>query len=215
VRLRKMARNDCLEARLSGTEVVLSRTGYTGEEMGFEIFVHPDRAPQLWNAILSTGRDRGVAPIGLGARDSLRIESGLPLYGHELMGPYNISPGGAGFGNFVKLNKPFFIGKAAYLQSERTRDRVVVQFKVPAKGSKPVKLGDVLVDARGGWAGNVTSAAVDANGLLTGLAYVAIPLAKPGPIDIYPLPHDTRPMVTPKDMGPGKRLVPPVQVEII
>ncbi len=213
-RIRKMNRNDCLESKLGGLNVVLSRTGYTGEQMGFEIFVHPERAPQLWNAILTVGRDFGVVPIGLGARDSLRIEAGLPLYGHELMGPNNISPGGAGFGNFVKLNKPFFVGKAAYLASEKTRDRVVMQFKVPAKGSKPLKPGDVLIDDRGGFIGNVTSAAVDGNGLQIGLAYVLTGFAEPGPIDIYPLPQDQRPMVTPKEMTPGKRLVVPVKAEL-
>jgi len=215
VRIRKMAHNDCIESKLSGIDVVLSRTGYTGEEMGFEIFVHPDHTPQLWNAILTVGQDRGVAAIGLGARDSLRVEAGLPLYGHELMGPHNISPGGAGMGNFVKLNKPFFVGKAAYLQSERTREREVVKFKVPVKASKPVKPGDVLVDHRGVFVGNVTSSAVDANGLQVGLAYVLLICTKIGSVGIFPLPQDQRPMITPKEMAPGKKLVVAVEAEII
>ena len=65
-------------------DLIVSRTGYTGEKMAFELFVHPERAVDFWKAILKAGEPFGVKPIGLGARDSLRTEAGLPLYGDEM-----------------------------------------------------------------------------------------------------------------------------------
>jgi glycine hydroxymethyltransferase len=108
------------EARES-FDLVISRTGYTGEEIGYEIFVHPDRALAFWEALLEAGEPFGLQPCGLACRDSTRTEAGLPLYGHELAGPYDISPTGAGFGSYVKLHKPYFIGRAAHLRREQTR----------------------------------------------------------------------------------------------
>lgn len=71
------------EADVGGMEVLVSRTGYTGE-VGFELYTRTDCAEELWNLLLDTGADLGILPCGLGARDSLRIEAGLPLHGHEL-----------------------------------------------------------------------------------------------------------------------------------
>jgi glycine cleavage system T protein len=88
--------------------LIISRTGYTGAKVGFEIFVHPAKAPMLWDTILEKGKNLGIIPCGLGARDSLRIEAGLPLYGHELDGEFNISPFQAGYSWAVKLQKPGF-----------------------------------------------------------------------------------------------------------
>ena len=102
-----------LETNLAGIDVIIARTGYTGAKMGFELFVHPEKAVALWDLILEKGKALGVEPCGLGARDSLRIEAGLPLYGHELDGEYNISPFEAGYGWAVKLEKEFFIGNDA------------------------------------------------------------------------------------------------------
>jgi len=74
---------------IGGFDLIVSRTGYTGEKMAFELFVHPERAVDFWNAILKAGEPFGVKMIGLGARDSLRTEAGLPLYGHEMgLGSY-------------------------------------------------------------------------------------------------------------------------------
>ncbi|KAF0134922.1 MAG: aminomethyltransferase [Candidatus Saganbacteria bacterium] len=89
--------------------IVVSRTGYTGED-GFEFFVENEKAASLWKEIL----EKNIPPCGLGARDTLRLEAGLPLYGHE----YNneISPIAAGYSWAVKFNKPDFIGKAALLK---------------------------------------------------------------------------------------------------
>jgi glycine hydroxymethyltransferase len=97
-----------IQAKTKDIDVIISRTGYTGAKVGFEIFVHPTKAPLLWDMILEKGKKLGVIPCGLGARDSLRIEAGLPLYGHELAGEFNISPFQAGYGWAVKLQKESF-----------------------------------------------------------------------------------------------------------
>jgi aminomethyltransferase len=95
-----------------GVKALVSRTGYTGED-GFELYVPSSDAGALWRRLLEIGRDRGSVPAGLGARDTLRFEARLPLYGQEL-GP-DISPLEAGLGTFVKLDKGDFIGREALL----------------------------------------------------------------------------------------------------
>lgn len=94
---------------ISGESVIVSRTGYTGED-GFEIYASPDLINTLWDKLLSSGK---VEPCGLGCRDTLRFEVGLPLYGNELGD--DISPLEAGLGVFVKLDKDEFIGKDAVM----------------------------------------------------------------------------------------------------
>lgn len=95
---------------ISGVNVSFGRTGYTGED-GFEIFVDADKAPAVWNILLERGTKYGIEPAGLGARDTLRLESGLPLYGHEL--DDETSPLEAGLGWSVKLDKGDFLGRDA------------------------------------------------------------------------------------------------------
>jgi aminomethyltransferase len=99
------------EGHVAGVAGHVARTGYTGED-GFEIFVPSDRGPAVWDALLDAGRDRGVIPCGLGARDTLRLEAGMPLYGNELDRQTN--PYEAGLGRVVKLDKPDdFVGREA------------------------------------------------------------------------------------------------------
>ncbi len=129
-RILGMARNEITRVDIAGFDLYVSRTGYTGEPVAFEIFVHPDRLVDLWNALLQAGEPFGVRPIGLAARDSLRIEAGLPLYGHELAGPLELNPADAGFAPYVKLYKPFFIGKRAYLAHEAKRDSRLARFRL-------------------------------------------------------------------------------------
>lgn len=93
-----------------GAPVRISRTGYTGE-LGYEVFVPPDRAGALWDELLAAGRDLQAGPAGLGARDTLRFEVCFSLYGHEL--EEDVSPLEAGIGWTVKLQKSRFIGKPA------------------------------------------------------------------------------------------------------
>ena len=76
-------RNALSQVTIAGTEVLLGRTGYTGEPIAFELFVPAERAEQVWSALVGAGADRGIVPCGLGSRDTLRLEGGLPLYGHE------------------------------------------------------------------------------------------------------------------------------------
>lgn len=101
------------QGNVGGFDLIISKTGYTGERVAYELFVHPDKAPDLWAALLEVGGSMGLKPCGLAARDSTRTEAGLPLYGHELAGPMNLNPGDAGFGSYAKLWKPFFVGRAA------------------------------------------------------------------------------------------------------
>jgi aminomethyltransferase len=89
-------------------EFIVSRTGYTGED-GFEIYCAQSDTEEIWNAILSAGGDEGIKPVGLGARDTLRFESALPLYGHELN--EDITPIEAGLKMFINLGKQDFLGK--------------------------------------------------------------------------------------------------------
>ncbi len=98
---------------LSGIPVLLSRTGYTGEA-GFEMYLPAESGVSLWENLMETGASCGIQPIGLGARDTLRFEAGLPLYGHEL-GP-DITPLEAGLQRFVDFGKDPFLGKEALLQ---------------------------------------------------------------------------------------------------
>jgi len=170
--LQLLPRTALMDARIDGLEVVIAGTGYTGEEVGYEIFVHPDEAPKLWNAILETGADQGVKPAGLAARDSTRTEAGLPLYGHELAGVHNISPAECGFASYVKLHKPFFVGRKAYIEKMHTSPMTVIRFRMNEKGIRPPREGDPLVNQRGRCIGWVTSCAAGSEGYLVGMAYV-------------------------------------------
>ncbi|MFC1936599.1 glycine cleavage system aminomethyltransferase GcvT [Chloroflexota bacterium] len=177
-RIIKLKRTELCEATLGGFDLVVSRTGYTGERMAFEFFVHPDQSVALWKALLEVGEPLGLKPVGLGARDSLRTEAGLPLYGHEMGGDLNYSVGHAGFRTYVKTYKPWFIGRQAFLKLEEERGGRVVRFRFNEKGMRMAHLGDPVVDKRGKTIGVVTSCAVDSDGLLTGQAFVDIKYIK-------------------------------------
>jgi glycine hydroxymethyltransferase len=187
-----LERTQLCDAIVGGFDLIVSRTGYTGEKMAFELFVHPDRAPELWNTILKAGEKFGVKPVGLGARDSLRTEAGLPLYGHEMGldsgvgGERDLGIGEAGFGAYVKTSKPWFIGRESYLAREEQRTGVVCRFQFPEKGVRLAHNGDPVLDKRGKVIGWVTSCAVDMQGTLTGQAYVELKYAVEGtPIFVF------------------------------
>lgn len=171
-RVLKLRRTQLCEATIGGFNLVVSRTGYTGAPMSFELFVHPDKSPDLWNALIKTGEPLGLKPCGLGARDSLRTEAGLPLYGHEMGGELNFGVAEAGFRTYVKTHKPWFIGREAFLAREAQRTGVVVRFRFNEKGVRMAHLGDPVLDKRGKTIGLVTSCAIDRFGSLTGLAFV-------------------------------------------
>lgn len=106
-----------IEGRVFDHPCYISRTGYTGED-GFELYVEASVAPKIWNRLLEMGAAQGLVPVGLGARDTLRLEMGYPLHGHELS--QNISPLSAGLGWVVKLEKSTpFIGQEALRQEAK------------------------------------------------------------------------------------------------
>ncbi|MCA9790541.1 MAG: glycine cleavage system aminomethyltransferase GcvT [Candidatus Eremiobacteraeota bacterium] len=117
-----------VECQLAGQPVLLSRTGYTGED-GFEIYLEWDRAVELWNLL----RDRNdfLAPIGLGARDTLRLESGYALYGHELS--EEITPYDAGLAWVVRLDQPFIGRDSLAAQKEAGLTHTVVGLEMEGK----------------------------------------------------------------------------------
>ena len=98
------------DTEMQGIPCMISRTGYTGED-GFEIYMPADRAVDAWELLMDAGQEYGILPCGLGARDTLRMEAAMPLYGHEMND--EISPKVAGLGFAVKMDKPEFIGKEA------------------------------------------------------------------------------------------------------
>ena len=209
-RVQKLPWAGLTEGQLAGFDVIISRTGYTGERIAYELFVHPDRAPEFWNAVLKAGESFGLKPCGLAARDSTRTEAGLPLYGHELAGDHNLNPADAGFGSYVKLWKPFFIGRDAFIAHEQTRDRVVVRFRMNEKGVRRAETGDPVLDRRGKVIGTVTSCAIDSDGYLSGQALVPLSMSAPGTaVGIYQLGGGQRAIKTPANIKPGARLPMP------
>ncbi len=167
---------------LGGHDLIVARTGYTGERIAYELFVHPDEVATLFNTLIESG----AKPCGLAARDSTRTEAGLPLYGHELGGPMRFTPGDAGFASYVKLWKPFFIGKKGYIARELKRDGVITRFRMDNKGVRPPQNGDPVVDRRGRVVGVVTSCSIDSEGYQTGQAYLKDEFTQDGaPVFIF------------------------------
>jgi glycine cleavage system T protein len=139
-----------IQAETEGTNVIIAATGYTGAKVSFELFVHPLKAPLLWDMILEKGKSLGIVPCGLGARDSLRIEAGLPLYGHELAGKFNISPFQAGYPWAVKLQKENFIGKKAIAKKAVDFDTEIARLKFDgSKGVRPIRQYDGILNNDG------------------------------------------------------------------
>lgn len=208
-RILKLKRTELCEATLGGLDLVVSRTGYTGEKMAFELFVHPAQSADLWDALFKVGEPLGLKPVGLGARDSLRTEAGLPLYGHEMGGELNLSVGAAGFRTYVKTYKPWFIGRQAFLALEEKRTGEVIRFRFTEKGVRMAHLGDPVIDKRGKTIGVVTSCAVDSDGMLTGQAYLDLKYTQVGtPLFIFQS-ASKKPSKAPADLEEGDRVTIP------
>jgi glycine cleavage system T protein (aminomethyltransferase) len=164
------------EGQVAGRAAVISRTGYTGED-GFELYLDAQDAVAVWEAVLAAGAEFMIGPIGLGARDSLRLEMGYILYGNDLSEDH--TPLEAGLGWVTKLDKPDFVGKAA-LAEQKTKGvrQKLVGFRLQERGF-PRHGYEVRVN--GEPAGEVTSGTVSPmldQGIA--LAYVAAESAKPG-----------------------------------
>ena len=214
-KIMRLNRTELCECKLAGMDVVVSRTGYTGERMCFELFVHPDNAVKFWDALMKAGTPMGLLPCGLGARDSLRTEAGLPLYGHEMGGDMNLTISEAGFLAMVKMNTSWFIGRSAFRERERMRTGIVARFRFNEKGVRMAHHGDPVVDSKGRVIGKVTSCAIDSEGYLTGQAFVEIKSAVEGtPILIYQGASD-KPQKTPSELTPGDKVALPGAATII
>jgi aminomethyltransferase len=111
--------------------MLVARTGYTGED-GFELYIAPDAAPQLWDALMETGAGSGLIPAGLASRDTLRLEAGMPLYGHEL--GLDTFPSQAGLGRVVNLKKEGdFVGRTVVEAGAPADARVLVGLKADGR----------------------------------------------------------------------------------
>lgn len=137
------------QGSVAGRPALVSRTGYTGED-GFELYVAPADASPIWDRLLETGEPSGLVPAGLGARDTLRLEACMALYGHEI--DRQTTPFEAGLDWVVKLDAGEFLGRAALVrQRERGPERKLVGFEVVARGiarqGHPVLIGGDVVGA--------------------------------------------------------------------
>ena len=190
------------EGTVAGLHALIARTGYTGED-GYEVFVDIDKTGVLWDAMLAAGADNGLVPVGLGARDTLRLEAGMPLYGNEL--DLATNPFEASLGRVVKLGKTGpFTGRAALEKVardgvERKLVGLVLRERGIARHGYPVLVG-------GAPAGIVTSGTQSPTlGQAIAMAYVPTASADPGTMiaveirgapvaaEVVKLPFYTRP----------------------
>jgi len=164
------------DGEVCGVPARIAHTGYTGED-GYEVYVAPGDAVRVWNALLEAGADFGVKPCGLGARNTLRLEAKMALYGHEI--DASISPLEADLGWIVKLQKGDFVGRDALLkQKEAGLSRRLVGFEMRARGIARDGY-EVLLD--GGPAGWVTSGSPSPTLCKNiGLCYLPAAQAEPG-----------------------------------
>ncbi|MFN7541837.1 MAG: glycine cleavage system aminomethyltransferase GcvT [Acidobacteriota bacterium] len=160
----------------AGVEARMARTGYTGED-GFELYVKPSEAVTVWEAVLEAGAEFGILPCGLGARNTLRLEAKMALYGHEI--DATISPLEADLAWMVKLDKGDFIGKEALLtQRAEGLKRKLVGFEMRGRG---IGRDGYEVNVNGQPAGWVTSGGpAPTLGKNIGLCYLPVDLAVPG-----------------------------------
>ena len=193
-----------VEGAVGGASGLIARTGYTGED-GFELFVSGDAAGSVWDALLTQGAEAGLQPVGLGARDTLRLEAGMPLHGNELDRATN--PFEAGLGRVVKLEKGSdFVGREALAAVAETGPaRRLIGLKVTGRGiarhGHPIAAPD-----EGRVIGTVTSGTMSPTlGVPIAMGYVASATSEPGtmlaveirgmgvPAEVVALPFYRRP----------------------
>ena len=204
------------EGELGGLPTIVSRTGYTGEPLGYELYVHPEAMPRLWEQLLEAGERWNLALAGLGARDTTRTEAGLPLHGHELAGDHGVSPIEAGYGGFVKLHKAWFVGRDAMVEQHRRRQRRILRFQVSESGGRMLRPGAPVVDAkRGKVVGTVTSCA-KVDEIQVGLAIAPAKLDEPGArVDVFPLPPRVPPAKKVDELDVGDAVALPRQAVVV
>lgn len=200
----------CTTAHVAGIPAMVARTGYTGED-GFELFVAAEDAPAVWQAALAAGRPAGLVPAGLACRDSLRLEAGMPLYGHEL--DLTTTPYDAGLGRVVRLDKtdddgaPLpFVGRDALAERAALEDPPCTLVGLHGLGKRSARSGYPVLSGEGAVVGHVTSGAPSPTlGHPIAMAYVVPEVAEPGaelfvdvrdrpePARVVPLPFYRRP----------------------
>jgi len=176
INLTPVKRYHFVDGHFSGVPARIARTGYTGED-GWEIYVAPEHAVRVWNEILTAGADFGILACGLGARNTLRMESAMPLYGHEI--DATITPWEAGLDWIVKLEKGDFLGREALVkQKQKGITRKLIGFEVRGRGIARDGYEILTGGAGTGW---VTSGgpapALNKN---LGMCYLPLQLAEPG-----------------------------------
>jgi aminomethyltransferase len=162
-------------ATVAGAEVLVARTGYTGED-GFELFTPAQQAEHVWQALTAAGAAHGLSPAGLAARDTLRLEAGMPLYGNEL--GRDVTPFDAGLGRVVRLDKPGdFVGRAALAERARSAPQRELVGLAGQSRRVPRHGYDILWDSRS--CGTVTSGAPSPTlGIPIAMAYVEPDVAR-------------------------------------
>lgn len=184
-----------MPATVAGIDLLLARTGYTGED-GFELYCAPAQASDLWRALLEAGRPHRLLPAGLACRDTLRLEAGMPLYGHELS--TELTPFEAGLGRVVKFEKEAdFVGRAALLARKESGPRQVL-VGLKGEGRRAPRAGYAVLDPAGETEiGQVTSGALSPTlGYPVAMAYVRPEHSEPG----TPLFVDVRGKTTPVEV---------------
>ncbi|MCF2528647.1 glycine cleavage system aminomethyltransferase GcvT [Yinghuangia soli] len=168
-------------ATVAGVDVLLARTGYTGED-GFELFCAPADAVRLWTSLAEAGAGHGLIPAGLSCRDTLRLEAGMPLYGHELT--TSVTPYEANLGRVVRLDKPEdFVGRDALAAREKEGPRAtLVGLRSP--GRRVPRAGYAVLDPETkAPIGEITSGAPSPTlGAPIAMAYVPLDRAEPGTV---------------------------------
>lgn len=165
-----------VEHAVADHSALISRTGYTGED-GFELYVETSAIKPLWRALLDAGKEDGIVPVGLGARDTLRLEMRFPLYGNDI--DESTTPLEAGLDFTVKLDKPTFVGKQA-LQEQKAAGvpRKLVGFNMLQRG---IPRHGYALFAAGQQVGHVTSGTLSPSlGEPIGMGYVAAAYSEPG-----------------------------------
>ena len=211
-----LKRTESCEVEAKGHSLIVARTGYTGEERGYEIYVRGEDAAWLWQSLLKEGKPLGLLPCGLASRDSTRTEAGLPLYGHELAGPHGVNPFEAGFGPYVKLHKAFFVGRKHSVAAYTGQTREIVRFAVDAPGARPIRGGASVIDRSGAFLGRVTSA-VSLGETQVGLALLEKRGTAPGtPITVLNPPHGRPETGKPSHaLSAGDRVAVPIPATIV
>jgi aminomethyltransferase len=180
------------EAQIANINCLLARTGYTGED-GFEIYIPVESAKQVFDQIMDAGKDHGLLPTGLACRDTLRLEAGMPLYGHEMN--LEINPYQAGFGKVVRLDKSDdFVGKTALTKlSQLAQNKVLVG--LAGEGKRAARADyEVFVEGSESPIGVVTSGALSPTlGFPVAMAYLSADFALPD----TPISVDIRGAMTP------------------